>query len=416
MSSEAETVLEKDFRDFTPEYDTGYWTKGLRRLRFNYKVYQAILGSWIRLKFGYRKKCFTPKSKTFLTLVNHTNDLDPFFFSAMFPNYVRYVAAESILRKPVSGALISHLQRPIPRKKGASGAEVSYYIRENLKNGISVAMFPEGVRSINGRTGFISPRTADLLKGTGAGLITCRIYGGYLCHPLWAKHARRGPVRAEMVHEYTAEELEKMTSEEIYAAIQADLKVNAYEVQRNEPLAYRGKAPAEGLENVVYLCPKCHSMDDLRSSGRDYRCSCGFKATLDDFGFFRGEELPFDNVCDWESWQRATLTEYARSWCEEKGRYVCGQAGVTLCKLNDASTELLLGDAELSLFSDRLEFRRDGTSMSFPLSGIAEVSNFRSTALIFTVDGVRHEVRTGGDWPVFKFIAMIRLLTGRKYL
>lgn len=416
MAPETDSIRESDQRGFTPKYDDRYWTRGKGRLEFNFRFYQASIGTWVRKKFGYTAKTFVPKSGTFLALVNHTNDLDPFFLAMMFPHYVRFVAAESILRKPVSGPLVSYLQRPIGRKKGNSGAEASYYIRQNLMNGISVAMFPEGVRTINGRTGFISPRTGELLKGTGAGLVTCRISGGYLCNPLWSRHSRRGRVWAEMVHEYTPEELERMSLDEINRAIADDLYVNAYDVQREKMLPYPGEALAEGLENVVYLCPRCLQFDGLASSGDSYRCSCGLEATLDEYGFFRGENLPFDNVCDWESWQRARIAEYAESWRREEKRYICRQKDVSFTRLEDTETDLLMGGAEMLLYSDRLVFRKEEKELEFLLKELDEVSNFRSSALIFTQDGRRYEVRTGASWPVFKYITLIRLLKGKKYL
>lgn len=385
-------------------------------LEFNYGIYQIVLGSWIKKYFGYEAKTFTPESKTFLAVANHTNDLDPFFFGRMFPRYIRFVSTESVLRKPVVGPLIKFLQRPISRKKGEPGMEVSRVIRETLKNGISVAMLPEGVRSINGKTGYISPRTAELLKDTGAGLVTCRIFGAYLCNPLWSRYSRRGRVHAEIVHEYTADELSSMSNEEINAAINADLAVNAYEVQRNEMLPYPGENLAEGLENVVYLCPECLKSDGFKSCGNSYSCSCGFSLYLNEYGFFEGEDLPFDNVYDWETWQRKQLSDSAEKWRNESGLSVCSEESVSLSRLDGSRTDVLVHDARMTLYSDALEFVKADKILRFPLSGISEVSNFRSTSLIFSMNGDRFEVRTGSSWPVFKYIALIRLLKGKKYL
>lgn len=411
-----ETTSENSALAFTPKYDVRHWTRGKWFLELNYRIYHAIMGPWVRRHFSYEARTFTPKSKTYLVLANHTNDLDPFFLGMMFPRYFRFVSTESILRKPFTGPLISFLQRPIGRRKGKSGAEASYYIRQNLENGISVAMFPEGVRTINGKTGFISPKTAELLKNTGAGLINCRIYGAYLCNPLWSRFKRKGRVWAEMVHEYTAEELSEMSIDEINEAISSDLRVNAYDVQRKKMLPYPGNDLAGGLENVLYLCPKCLKFDGLGSSGNIYRCSCGFEVTLDEYGFFSGDDLPFDNVCDWETWQRARLAEYSKEWASEKGRQICCQHEVTLTRLENSETDIVIGDAEMTLYSDELVFENGREIVRYPLSDIDEVSNFRSTALIFTVKGVRYEVRTGYSWPVFRYIALIRLLIGKKYL
>ena len=397
-------------------YSDKYWTAGKKRMEVNYWIYQHTIGPWIRHKYGYKADTFTPQSKTFLALVNHTNGMDQFFMAMMFPRYVRFVAAESILRKPVTGFLIAHLQKPIPRKKGESGAEASRYIKRNLINGISVAMFPEGVRTNNGRTGFISPRTVQLLRDTGAGLINCRIYGGYLSAPLWAKFIREGHVHAEMVAEYTPDILAKMTDDEIYEAICRDLYVNAYEVQRKEMISYDGDNFAEGIENVLYICPHCGKSDTLKSSGNKVTCSCGLNGTLDSYGFFNGENLQFDNICDWESWQRDRLKELSEVWKNEKNVLISKSPKVTLHQINNNIDDIIAENAEMRLYSDHLEFATEKKKVLFNIDEIAEVSNFKSTVFIFKANEMRYEVRCGEVWPIFKYIAIIRMLKGKKYL
>ena len=392
------------------------WTRRLGAMKIHYAIYYALIGTYMRIRFRFKTKTFKPKSRTYLVLVNHTHDLDQFFLGAMFPKYIRFVATESVLRKPVWGKVISFLQNPICRKKGVSGEETARDIRENLLSGISVAMFPEGMQTINGRTGFISSRTAELIKSTNCALITCRIHGGYMLKPLWASSKRRGIAEGEMVREYTPEMLDKMTVEEIYEAIKRDLYVNAYDYQRKVMVPYPGENLASGLENALFMCPKCRSLDSLSSSGNSFSCSCGLHMTLNEYGFFEGENLPYDNVCDWDLWQRNELNKLADSLESKTGEYICLEQGINLALLNGKTDETVIENSCMTLYSDALVFDNGYDRISFKLSDITGVSNFRSSALIFSADNARYEARPGHGWAVFKYIALIRLLNGKKYL
>ena len=396
------------------------WTKGLARNQFMQEFFKHTLGVYTRIKFRYQQTLYQPKEKAFLLLINHTNDCDPFLASMLFPGYVRFVATEQLTAGP-AGKLVSFLVNPIPRKKGASAADTMEYIKTNLRLGIPVAMFPEGTRSINGQTGYMSPRTGELIKECTGGLITCRIMGGYLCYPVWAKHPRRGPAEGKVVREYTREELNGMSIDEINEAITKDLYINVYEQQRTDPKIYRGKALAEGLENALYLCPKCHGVGTMESRKNDYFCTCGYKVTLNETGFFSGEDLVFDNVLDWDLWQREYIKQQVPVWKQNNQALITAddgesRKGMKLFETFGRKRRLLMKNTQAKLYCDRLELIDGEKSESFMLSEISRMGNHRSTGLLFTCNGRYYEAASKREWPVFKYVALWRFLTGRQYL
>jgi len=401
--------------------DEARWTKGLARNRFMQGFFRHTLGIYIKNKFKYRVQKYVPKEKAYLLLINHTNDNDPFFASLLLPGYVRFVATEQLTAGP-AGKLVSFLVNPIPRKKGASADDTVEYIKTNLRLGISVAMFPEGVVSINGQSGYFSPRTGELVKNNTGGLITCRITGGYLCYPVWAKHPRRGPAEGKIVREYTREDLDKMSMDEINTVIAKDLYVNAYEEQRKNPKVYRGKAFAEGLENALYICPKCHGVGTMRSEKNDYFCTCGYKVTLGETGFFTGENVVFDNVLDWDLWQREYIKDQVSVWKEDSTALITADDGESRkgMKLLETSgrkrRHVLMENAQVKLYCDRLELVDGENTETFMLSDISRMASHRSSGLMFTCNGRYYEAASKHEWPVFKYVALWRFLTGRQYL
>ena len=116
---------------------------------------------------------------------------------------------------------------------------------------------------------------------------------------------------------YPPEELKKMSEAEIADLLARDLYENAYETQSKAPVAFRGKALAETLETALYLCPKCHRIDTLHSRGDRFSCDCGLTMTLDEFGFFQGEDLPFKTPLDWDRWQTGEMEKLAEGLGDE---------------------------------------------------------------------------------------------------
>ena len=175
-------------------------------------------------------------------------------------------------------------------------------------------MFPEGNKSWAGETGYVSPRTARLVKESGAALVTYRLDGDYMKNPRWAKYSRKGPVFGSLVKEYTAEELAEMSEEKIYDAICSDLHVDDYAFQKEKHIPYKGKALAERMELAGYLCPCCKRFDTVKSKGNKVFCDCGMEATADEEGFLHSEKLPFNNVLSWSRWEKSFLLENGRSY------------------------------------------------------------------------------------------------------
>ena len=95
------------------------------------------------------------------------------------------------------------------------------------------------------------------------------------------------------------EELEKMTSDQIFDMVKEYGRVNAYEIQEKNPVEYIGENKAEGIESMLYVCPKCKQISTLKGMGDEVICcKCDFKATYDNYGYLvtEDEKLRLDKL------------------------------------------------------------------------------------------------------------------------
>ena len=142
-----------------------------------------------------------------------------------------------------------------------------------------------------------------------------------------------------------------MSETEVLDLLRRDLYENAYETQKKDPVAYRGKALAETLETALYLCPKCHRIDTLHSAGDRFFCDCGLSMTLDEYGFFQGDELPFRTPLDWDRWQEGEMEKLAGALGEEPA---FSDEDQTLNRKEDDHTLTPLATGTMALYRDRL--------------------------------------------------------------
>lgn len=399
--------------------------KHIRFQRAFWVFAQIIVGTPIRLFKHYHCKVTRPKSKVFLALYNHTDDMDPFYMAIGLFRHMRYVASSVILEGFI-GRIISFLVGPIPRRKAASADDTVELMLENLKAGISIALSAEGNRSWDGETMYISPRTAEVAKRSGAALVTFRIRGGYLHTPRYAAHARKGPVFGEMVREYSPEELAGMSVQEIEDAISKDLYVNAYQDQKDPPaiikhylkgrkmVPYKGKAKAENIESILYVCPKCHGIGTLSSHDDVFQCICGLSGRVNDYGFLEGN-VPFDNTVDWNKWQKNYLMEQAAA-IEKNTEIIFTDSGADLYITKKNNRQLIGKNAEVLFYPDRIEVKDNNGTHVFHLDGITRFAAFRSQKVFFTSKDEYCELLFDHIVSGMKYEAFWRVLTGRPYL
>ncbi len=393
---------------------------GRIRCRIVCALLRWIIAPFLKLFGDFHPQTYRPKAKSFILIANHVQAFDPGYEMIAVRRYLRFVASDHLERVPVAGGVLRFFGGVIFKHRDRPSGELTEKIIASVKAGVPVAIHAEGGTSGNGETGFISEHTGQLVKDSGAALITVRNIGGYLRAPRWAKNKRRGPAFTKVVAEYSPEELAGLSAHEITEIIRRDVYVNIYEEQKREPHEYVGKALCEELERSVYICPQCGGIQSMRSSGDTFTCEkCGYSVGMDKFGFFTdtGSGVVFTNIVAWDRFQKQQWRSIVEGAAE--GQIIFEEKRQKVYKIDkDGSKKLLSDDAALRLYPDSFWIVLGGNkgSVTIPFDRISRVSSVSGTGLVIISDGQYLDLRT--DYPrcAEKYVAAWRWKTGKEYL
>ena len=350
-----------------------------RRARFWQWLYKTVSGI-LPKRSGYSCDVIGLEPP-FLMISNHVTNDDPFYTGLAYRKApLAFVASEHIFRQGVLSKLLMRYFDPIPRPKADSGVGTVRAVLKRLREGDPVVLFAEGDCTWNGVSGEVFPATGKLAKAAGVPLVTYRLEGGYLTSPRWSKKKRRGRMRGRLVKVYSPEELKTMLPGEIDDAINRDIHYDTWAAQAEEPVPFRSKAPAEGIERALFVCPECGDTDCMASKGGSFFCTtCGAGWTLDEYGLLHGPK--FLNPAEWDAWQRTAIRDV-----REDGLF---KADCTLTDF-DAGTKKKTKVC-LDLKSRRI---RTGDGGEADFSRITDMAMIKTDRLLFTDEAGYHELKS----------------------
>lgn len=230
----------------------------------------------VRLRYGVTIEEFKEQGdRPFLIIMNHQTAFDQFFVSIMFNRPVYYVASEDIFSLGWLSDALRYLVAPIPIKKQTLDLQAVKNCIKVAREGGTIALAPEGNRTFHGRTLYMKPGIASLVKKLGLPLAVFRIDGGYGIHPRWSDVVRRGHMRCYISRVIEPEEYADMTGDELFQIIKQELWADEGRVTGQ----FHHKKNAEFLERAMYVCPFCglstfESHDDIitcKTCGRQIR-------------------------------------------------------------------------------------------------------------------------------------------------
>lgn len=357
--------------------------KGYLRNKASVWLGRHIFGPGILKKCNATIEHYTPKHDAFIIIANHTHTMDPGFEILSLKRYIRFVSADFLMRnkwgkfafKTLGGSIIKHSDKP--------SQHLIAEIKENIKAGIPVGLHAEGRVTANGETGYVSVNTGKLVKESGAALITYRITGGYLKKPRWAKNEREGKINGHVVYEYSPEYLAELSPEEITKIIKRDIYVNAYEEEKKNPQNHSGEALAEFAERTLFMCPHCGVIGKLHSIENVLACDCGYSVTYGEDGFWHdmGKGLVFDNILQWDKWQKATLKDQI----QYNDGLIMHDENQIVYEINGDKKECICNNAKLSLYKDRFEIEMSNQTITIPVENVKKI-NFASKQALTLVD------------------------------
>jgi uncharacterized membrane protein YdjX (TVP38/TMEM64 family)/1-acyl-sn-glycerol-3-phosphate acyltransferase len=273
-------------------------------LYFAFKFYFFLCG--VRVKAV--NKIGAPKTPAII-LCNHGSFIDFIYAAALLrkykPNFV-------VARLYFYDKRLSRLLRTVggfPKSMFATDPESTKNCIRVLKDGGVLAMMPEARLSTAGRFEDIQKGTYSFIKKSGVPVYTIKFNGDYFADPKWGKGFRRGAVvEAEMDILYTAEETAQLSLEQIQKGVEERLYYDEFEWLAERPnIKYRARRMAEGLENILTVCPACGQKHTITTEKYKIFCEkCGYLTSLDNRYSFTGD-FRFENLAQWYDWQKALL-------------------------------------------------------------------------------------------------------------
>lgn len=267
----------------------------------------ALLG--VRISFS--NKCGKQPQGPAIILCNHGSFFDFIYTGAFltkcFPHFV-------IARYYFYHKWLSRLLRRLggfPKSQLEVDVESTKNCLRVLQNGGVLIMMPEARLGAVGKLEDIQEGTYSFLKKVGVPVYTIRINGDHLSYPKWGSGPRRGAlVESELDVLFSAEDLVQLSAEQIKQAVEERLCCDEFRWLQTRPqVHYRSRRLAEGLENILSICPNCRERHTITTKKRDVFCQrCGRLTTLDDrYGFSR--DFCFENFAAWYDWQTGILRE-----------------------------------------------------------------------------------------------------------
>lgn len=289
------------------------------------------------LKHSVDKSAIRGLKPPYLVVANHSCWLDYMITAiGMYPVRMNYVGAYNFFRDKVLSKVFTWMG-VISKYQFTNDLTAVKKMKSVTQRGGVVAIFPNGCLSNEGRPGgFAVFGIAKLVKFLNVPVVAIRTNGGYLTRPRWTKHARYGKLETTIKPILTVQDIQALMEEQIYSVVTGALHFDDYQWQRENRIPYKSKKAAEGVEYVLYKCPKCGSEFTLRSEGNRLFCTaCQNAVSMNRYLLFEPESqdtVYFDGIDKWYDFQKEHLEKEIEApefqlsaktelLCAEPGKY-----------------------------------------------------------------------------------------------
>ena len=267
------------------------------------EIVRFFLAPYCRWRYNIQVEPFAAQgNRPYLVLYNHQTPFDQFFVAMAFKGPIYYMATEDIFSLGWISEVLKWLVNPIPIRKQTTDIQSVMNCIRIAREGGTIAIAPEGNRTYSGRTEYMNPAIAGLIKKLKLPVALYRIEGGYGKEPRWSSVIRRGRMKGFVSQVIEPEEIEAMTREQIYQRVVDGLDVREDRVNGE----YHHRKSAEYLDRAMYVCPDC-GLAAFYSQGQIIRCTkCGWQVKYLPTRELEGIEkpFPFRFVYSWYEYQK----------------------------------------------------------------------------------------------------------------
>ncbi len=274
--------------------------------RFFYTLYLILARIFLKFFLNTEYDCsgFEELKKNggpALVISPHVSNLDFLFAGvALAPNHVTFVGSHHFMVNPTARKYLSKA-RVIPKKMFCADVSTIINIMRAKEAGQIIVIYPEGRLTCAGHSLYVTEGTAELVKKLGAPVYCIKQDGAYKSLPKWSKfRIRKGKVSVHGFRVFSAEQIMELSTAEIHDGLEKAILHDEERVLTE--VSYKCKETAVGLNGLLYKCPKCGTLYEMKTEGCRIFCgSCGAEWLLDEKYLLHGEIM--NSINRWYDWQ-----------------------------------------------------------------------------------------------------------------
>ena len=285
---------------------------------FAWLIYRVFSAIFMKIKFNvkYDRTEFNARNKKegCVVLYNHACNYDHYISTAFFKRTkVNYVISNRFMFNPLIRFVLK-LVKAIHRDQFKNDTTSILKMKRVIERGGVIAIAPAGQVSIHGNMPYINPVIVKLLKMCKADVYTLQTTGSYLAAPKWCLSKRKYPISVKCVKTLSKEDIKLLDSDTIYSKVINDLNLSDRTYQKDALIQIKGKNLTSGLENILFMCPKCGKKYSFKAIDNSLVCNdCGNTVIYNKYGFLE-KTKDSDVILDDEA-----------LWCEYQKRQIMAQ-------------------------------------------------------------------------------------------
>lgn len=369
-------------------------------LKFRHRVVFALLHPifiiYLRIKYGYKAYKYRLPKGPCLILYNHPTNLDPFMLALSFWGPIYFMANEDLFNRSYFSSILKYLVAPIRKSKSIRDIQAVKDSIRIIKEGGRIAIAPEGNRNYGGRLNYIDPSIVKLIKLLKVPVVLYNINGGFGVNPRFSQKLRKGRMFGQVKTVLEVEEITKLNNNELLQIIIENLDVDDVKLGYQ----YKGRALAESLESVFYICPKCHSYNSLYSNKNYLYCdNCDLKVEYTPQLLFLSynKEFSFQTVNDFYLYQEKAIREVNGQLIEYR------DSDIKLINIkNKRKKELMIGN--LTVNNQKVSIQDENQLREFIFDDIISMAIVYHNTLIINMDNEQYHLVGSSSFNALKIM------------
>ena len=352
----------------------------------------SILVSKIAFQCKLLRNEIKGKKGPFVIIANHEAALD----------FVNLIGATTV---PMTFVVSNSFYNTLPLKKAMDSIGVIpkqqfqtslrdlAKMKRVIEEGRILVIYPAGLMCEDGRSTPIPVATYEFLKWLKTDIYMARTSGTYFSMPKWSSGIRRGKTFMDIYKLFDKEDIAEMDIYDIKDKTDKALEFDAYREQEILHIRYTHNDHIDGLENVLYMCPNCHSEFTMKVENHNViTCTnCGFAEKSDEYAFLHKISEEGDEIRYVSTWSKRIYNNLRRQIGKKRITELSSKVEIQMLP-KDKSKFSTVGEGELRITEDKLYLT--GTNLGEELSLALPTSSYASLPF---KPGKYIEVQHGND-------------------